>query len=362
MLNKITLIIPTHNRHSYLTRVLNYYKDVGLNILIADSSKKKYPNVFKYDVEYIHYPNYSFFKKMNDIVQKINTPFAFMCADDDFIIPSAIEKCIYFLEKNSDFASVQGYYASFINTYNSIYFFSTYPSLRNYKINANTSDKRVKYYMNKYMHLFYSIHRINNLKNTFSLTPITNLNLIEIALGLISVINGKHKILPFLYNIRESIPNSGSSTIERLNTIVKNQNMKEEYEVFVNSISKHLSENSIYSFKDSKEIILASLDIFINRHYPTFQGTIFKPPILQRINKKMIEQLGPVFPSLSNKLLYRKRRPHYNYFSSKYRSDFVNIKTHISQYSNNQKLIIIRIKDFYNIFIGFIRYVLKGFK
>ena len=361
MLNKITLIIPTHNRHSYLTRILNYYEDVGMNILIADSSKKKYKNAFKYDVEYIHYPNYSFFKKMTEIVQKINTPFVLMCADDDFIIPSAIEKCIDFLEKFSDFASVQGYYASFINMYNSIYFFNTYPSLRNYVINANTPEKRVKYHMSKYMHLFYSIHRINNLKNTFSLTPISNLNLIEIALGLISVINGKHKMLPFLYNIRESIPNSASSTIERLNTIVKNPNMKEDYETFVNSISKHLSENSIYSFKDSKEIILASLDNFINRHYPSFQGTILKPPILQRINKKMIEQLGPVFPSLSNKLFYRKRSPHYKYFSSKYRSDFNNIEMQILQHSNNRKLIIIRIKDFYNIFICFIRYVLKGF-
>jgi hypothetical protein len=168
-------------------------------------------------------------------------------------------------------------------------------------------------------------------------------------------------MLPFLYNIRESIPSSGSSTIERLNTIVKNPNMKEEYEVFVNSISKHLSENSIYSFKDSKEIILESLEIFINRHYPTFQGTIVKPPILQRINKKMIEQLGPVFPSLSNKFFYRKRRPHYKYSSSKYRRDFINVKTHILLHSNNRKLIIIRIKDFYNIFINFIRYALKGF-
>jgi len=362
LLDKITLIIPTHDRHNYLTRVLNYYDNIGMKILIADSSKKSYPNVFKYDVEYFHYPNYSFFKKMNEIIQKINTPFAFMCADDDFMIPSAIEKCIDFLEKNSDFSSVQGYYASFFNKYNSIYFFSTYPSLRNYVINANTPEKRVKSYMSRYMQIFYSIHRINNLKNTFSLTPITNLNLIEIALGLISVINGKHKMLPFLYNIRESIPNSASSKIERLNTIVKNSNMIEEYGTFVNSISKYLSENSICSFKDSKEIILESLDNYINRYYSPFQGTIVNPPLMQRINKKMIEQVGPVFPSLSNKFYYRKRTPHFNYFSSKYRSDFTNIKTCILKHSNNRKLIIIRIKDFYKIFIGFILYVLNGFK
>ena len=289
MLKKITLIIPTHNRHRYLTRILNYYEDLGMNILIADSSNNKYPNVFKYDVEYNHYPNYGFFKKMNDIVQLINTPFAFMCADDDFIIPSAIEKSIDFLEKYSDFASVQGYYASFINTYNKIYFFNTYPSLKNYVINANTPEKRVKYHMSKYMHLFYSIHRTKNLKDVFSLIPITNLNLIEIALGLISVINGKHKMLPIMYSIRETIPGSASSTTARLDSIIKDINMKKEYEQFIDSLARYFSEKSSYNLNDSKKIILDATNRFINVHLPAFSGSgIVTHTIFQRINHELI--------------------------------------------------------------------------
>ena len=33
-----TLIIPTHFRHNYLPRVINYYKNEEMDIIIADST------------------------------------------------------------------------------------------------------------------------------------------------------------------------------------------------------------------------------------------------------------------------------------------------------------------------------------
>ncbi|KKL68331.1 hypothetical protein LCGC14_2126020, partial [marine sediment metagenome] len=102
MFDKISLIIPTHNRHQYLTRVLDYYNGINLKILVADSSQKEYPFKNKYDIDYFHYPNYIPHKKLADIIQEVKTPYVFMCADDDFIIPKAIEKCIKFLDNNSD--------------------------------------------------------------------------------------------------------------------------------------------------------------------------------------------------------------------------------------------------------------------
>ena len=35
-----------------------------------------------------------------------------MCADDDFLVPSAITKCVAFLENNKDYSSAQGHYVS----------------------------------------------------------------------------------------------------------------------------------------------------------------------------------------------------------------------------------------------------------
>ena len=112
--DKVTLIIPTYNRHNYLTRILDYYSNVNLRILVADSSQNEYPFKNTYQIDYFHYPNYMPSKKLADIIQKVKTPYVFMCADDDFIIPRAIEKCIKFLDKNSDYSSAQGIYFSFI--------------------------------------------------------------------------------------------------------------------------------------------------------------------------------------------------------------------------------------------------------
>lgn len=42
LLNNITLVIPIHNRHKYLTRLLDFYSSVEIKIFIADSSQKKY--------------------------------------------------------------------------------------------------------------------------------------------------------------------------------------------------------------------------------------------------------------------------------------------------------------------------------
>ena len=63
MLNsKLTIIIPTHNRPKYLTRVLDYYQDLKCKILIADSSDNKYALIAS---EIAH--NYSPFNSYNQL-------------------------------------------------------------------------------------------------------------------------------------------------------------------------------------------------------------------------------------------------------------------------------------------------------
>ena len=39
-LSKITIIIPTFNRHFLLKRSLNYYSNFNINVIVLNSSKK----------------------------------------------------------------------------------------------------------------------------------------------------------------------------------------------------------------------------------------------------------------------------------------------------------------------------------
>ena len=54
--DKITVIIPTHERPQYLQRALDYWSQSGMKILVADSSAKKYQGQIPESVYYYHYP------------------------------------------------------------------------------------------------------------------------------------------------------------------------------------------------------------------------------------------------------------------------------------------------------------------
>ena len=123
--NKVTLIIPTHERHHYLERILDYYiniKSVDFEILIADSSVKAFREIESPNIKYLHMPYIDLVEKLSIVLKFPRTPYTLICADDDFIIPDTIFKCIDFLDQNSDYSSAQGKYLSFINIYGFIFF------------------------------------------------------------------------------------------------------------------------------------------------------------------------------------------------------------------------------------------------
>jgi len=116
MLNNLTLIIATKNRHAYLERILNYYAGKGINLWVADATVKRYPKKLPDgNFSYFHYPDVHYTTKLNDLSKKITTRYSLLCADDDFIIPESIEKIIDFLDNNPDYNSAQGHYISFYN-------------------------------------------------------------------------------------------------------------------------------------------------------------------------------------------------------------------------------------------------------
>ena len=206
VLEEVTIVIPSHYRHNFLYRNLDYHQNVRVSILVADSTntpfvgQKQYPNV-----KYFHYPNSPFHLKMADVFQHVETPYVAMCADDDFMIPSSIKCCIEFLENHSDYASVQGHYVSFRNGEN-LEMGPLYTTTIGYHIDANTVEERIKQVMNHGFHQHYSIHHTEILKNFFqeNHSHYSNRNLGEIALPLIAAINGKHKVIPVFHMAREA--------------------------------------------------------------------------------------------------------------------------------------------------------------
>ena len=107
-MNNFTLIIPTHNRHSYLKRSIEYFKNLEAKVIYCDSSLQPYNKGLPSNIEYIHLPNKSFSEKILITLDKINTSFVALCADDDFILLDSLYKGCDILNKNTNFATILG--------------------------------------------------------------------------------------------------------------------------------------------------------------------------------------------------------------------------------------------------------------
>ena len=109
----VTIIIPTRNRHVYLNRILYYIKDQPFNFIIADNSANPFilpeGQGFPVNVRYLKTENPGFAQKVLSALEYVKTPYAMMCADDDFMLTSAIHLGITFLNQNPDYAAVHGY-------------------------------------------------------------------------------------------------------------------------------------------------------------------------------------------------------------------------------------------------------------
>src|SRR5215210_5385137 len=94
----ITLIIPTHNRHHYLNRILDYLKSQTFQIIIADSTEQFYSsNTLSSNYNYLHLPGKTLTQKLSIALHLVQTEYVLMCADDDFLIPQGVIDCVNFL-------------------------------------------------------------------------------------------------------------------------------------------------------------------------------------------------------------------------------------------------------------------------
>lgn len=217
-INKYTVIITTYNRYEYLKRLLNFYNKYNdqFNILILDSSSDKIDNelsllVKKKNIDHIKYPPSTFvFNKITDGSKYIKTPFVVICADDDFVIPSAINKCINFLDKNIDYSSAQGMtYKHYIRQVDGEIKFIFKKSIANsLSIYNNDPVKRLSSYCKDHTisNSFYSVQRTKIFQKIWieSKNYSKDWAMSEFFPCALSLLHGKMKVLPIFYASREA--------------------------------------------------------------------------------------------------------------------------------------------------------------
>lgn len=200
-----TLIIPTHNRHEYINRSVEYYKDIDANVIYCDSSSSAYIAKKQYsNIKYIHLRDRKFAEKILIVLNKyVTTKFVALCADDDFILTEALYQGAEILEKGKQYSTVLGKHIAFNEDFDGNF----------YKLYKNPPDDltfapevNAQLFFKDYYQILWAMYKKEILIIAFSIINKANFkndNFIEMVIGACCCNYGGVKFLESIWGVRE---------------------------------------------------------------------------------------------------------------------------------------------------------------
>lgn len=212
--DQLTIVVPTYNRPDRLLRLLKYYDASACEaqIHVLDSSSSPGPRQEELEHWLAHgrrihvkrYPPQTLpLLKMLDGIRGISTPYAVLCADDDFIIPGALEEGVGVLARHREVSVVHGRGVLFGVNGGRVQWVAPYLQR---SVADETAAERLLNHVRRYSVMFYSVHRTEALRENLQRVCEAGLDWHtwgEIALSALAVIQGKAIALPRLYLVRE---------------------------------------------------------------------------------------------------------------------------------------------------------------
>ena len=118
MFEKVTLLTPSYRRQEYISRLVSFYSNIPVNLIIVDGTESG-PLFDSIDlrsagsIKYFYQPGRSIFDRLVFATQHLNTPYVAWLGDDEFHVPSGLMKSIKILEQNTKVSSAIGLCAGF---------------------------------------------------------------------------------------------------------------------------------------------------------------------------------------------------------------------------------------------------------
>lgn len=247
-----TLIIPTHNRHNYLTRSIAYFKHLAAKVIYCDSSEEEYIDYLAPNMEYLHLPGRQFAEKILIALEKIKTDFVALCADDDFIIIDSLYKANDFLMNENVFKTVLGKNIFFHENFDG-WFYSDGSSLPE-DVYYNPLENASIFFKN-YRQILWGIYSKDILRRSFEIikdAKFNNDNFIELTLGAISSFYGGIKFLNVIWSVRElSLKEHWGDRYESITKYYQNRHIRDDFKIY-----KRLIDTA--TFDGLADIVLSS--------------------------------------------------------------------------------------------------------
>ena len=247
-MQQLSLLIPTHNRHHYLNRILTYHAFSPFRIFVADSTGTPFAFTGNHPhCTYLHLPGKSFTQKLSVALRSIETPLVVMCADDDFTLTRGIQTCAGFLLENPSFSAVMGHsicYRKDSIPSGKIQFAAMYTDRITYQVSQDDPFARLEEFFRFYRCIFYAVHRTDILRDSFTHAEgvVKNLFLNEYLTVILPLVKGKVAELPVLFQVREYACNSDDKTIPNLDSALDEELFQAEYNCFLDNQSSVMAD------------------------------------------------------------------------------------------------------------------------
>jgi glycosyltransferase domain-containing protein len=214
----VTLLIPTMNRPEFVARLLRYYASVGYKgrVSIGDSSGPEGVSAAlaavksvagALDVDYAEYPGLGLADCWKAMIDRLTTPYAAYLADDDFLVPAAVEQCAQFLSERPDYAAAHG--AGLGVTLDTNGLFGNVVVCDYYEQTVSEAaqpSERLRQHLERYTVTLFAVHRAETWRAMFKdVHRIKDMSFgAELLPCCLSVVYGKIKEIEGLYCVRQS--------------------------------------------------------------------------------------------------------------------------------------------------------------
>jgi len=278
--SRLTILLPTQNRPSFVRRALKFYEEESLlyKIHLIDSSeenkKAEVKEIVKSSGLNIEFHDYEFgassFEKFERTLSLVDSEFVLMVADDDFIFPSAMNHCVEFLSANNDYTAASGRSYLFavddMDTSATISSIEVYPQL---EFVSNSPELRFKAHMKNWTTSAYSVQRTTNLKEIidFHKQFVDDIRFMEIHWYATNIIRGKVAKLNEAYMFRQ-ISLQKEWRCDVFSDWTKTPGFLENKKILISVLAKEIAKKNNQSLEYNRQLCASALTGWLKDRRP----------------------------------------------------------------------------------------------
>ena len=263
--------------------------DAGFRILVLDSSEPAAQQANRETVAAsrlkIRYESFettmSPWEKFHRGSELVDTPYCALCADDDIVMPSSLDRIVSHLEANPDCSVAHGWYFTF---YNNAHIGVTSSVYRGASLDQDDAIERLLALFKNYEAVTYGVYRTSVMQTVLS--DVRNLGSLlgrELLGGALAVASGKVARLPVFYYGRSLAPSQSYQHWHPLDFLISApEGMYQDYAAYREILKNSLKSNGYDKYRDPELLILIDLIHF------RYLSDYVKPRVMEYLTEQVM--------------------------------------------------------------------------